>query len=598
MPLLEPSHDPSKEVDTLVVSQPTARASSDTPHTPRKSKRVRFSAPGQLTCIPEDTEQDDEDGEGDTDPLALSTGLTPHLKRTTLLPRCTPRRTPRRKNNGRRSTLPPRLGCKDSTSTLPCIEERQYAPLKQVLDHRLRRRLRRSHLSEEINDIAAHQREDERALKELVDLRGRREESETRVRELMFELETQRQFGINVNAQEEEKAEAMREELEKLRAELGVRDPSQGEETEYGSELDDAALVEATDLPSPASIKQEHASSPSPRHAPNNEVGTQTHSTPTVPLSTHTALVNAHATTAHDASTALEALSLIRTELQCLNFAAPDAPTEEILAAIQNLFHATRMDLERLIPGETPNGFDDARLLPALIAHIAILVDQLDEHRRASCAHAQSEAALRGHFTAALERNEHLENRMTVVLAGHEELKRTIGQKDRLVRDIELASQARVAVIDAKDDAIVRLKRELDAAEERLRAQEEAHLSLQSSHAANETSIERLRHALETYRSETVKLEGIIHSLDAQHKGAAGRVEELEKGCATLQEEKAALADRHERLRREKEETEAKLGEAKGFLVSCVGRWGRGFESVMGEQREVARCVGRFVGGL
>jgi len=123
-------------------------APAKTPSKPKK--RVRFSDPGPETAS-----------------VSLSTGLTPYLSNTHFTPRereSSPTRRPRLTATGpRRLSLPSQLSTSLpspslSPSPAPLSGEIQFAPLRQVLDNRSKRRLRRNNLSEEINDIEAEQK--------------------------------------------------------------------------------------------------------------------------------------------------------------------------------------------------------------------------------------------------------------------------------------------------------------------------------------------------------------------------------------------------------------------------------------------------------
>ena len=123
------------KVDLSIEAGETFR---EPPKTPTKAKkRVRFSDPGP-------------------DP---STGLTPHLKRTSFISQDIGPSTPRLlAADTRRRSLPVQLSTSLPSPSLspipgPVSGEVQFAPLRQVLDERLKRRLRRNNLSVEINHI-------------------------------------------------------------------------------------------------------------------------------------------------------------------------------------------------------------------------------------------------------------------------------------------------------------------------------------------------------------------------------------------------------------------------------------------------------------
>ncbi|KAL6716561.1 hypothetical protein ACLMJK_006128 [Lecanora helva] len=129
--------------------------------TPTKSKkRVRFSDPGP-----------------DSSNISSSTGLTPHLKRTSF------------SANDHRLSLPSKPARLAHRMSLPDLSSRslpspslspspvalsgelQFEPLRQILDPRMKRRLKRNGLSEEINNIEADQREISKHIQENQDLK-------------------------------------------------------------------------------------------------------------------------------------------------------------------------------------------------------------------------------------------------------------------------------------------------------------------------------------------------------------------------------------------------------------------------------------------
>ncbi|KAL7619699.1 hypothetical protein AAE478_010241 [Parahypoxylon ruwenzoriense] len=139
------SADPRRSETANRAGQISAR----TPSKPRSKKRVRFSDPG-----PEIKHRDDA-----SSVTSSSTGLTPMVRRTSLGVAPSPKRR-------RRSTPLPRLHgevddeedelCGDggsSSSTISSSNEVRFLSLRQVLDDRVKRRIRRNGLSEEMNVI-------------------------------------------------------------------------------------------------------------------------------------------------------------------------------------------------------------------------------------------------------------------------------------------------------------------------------------------------------------------------------------------------------------------------------------------------------------
>ena len=140
-------------INTNVVHQPEdeRQRGEEAPKTPTKAKkRVRFSEPGSETYT-----------------ASSSTGITPHLSRASFTPRArasSPTRTRPQLKTPRRPSLPTPLPSSLPSPSLspspgPLSGEVQFEPLRQVLDARLKRRISRNHLSEEINDIESEKRD-------------------------------------------------------------------------------------------------------------------------------------------------------------------------------------------------------------------------------------------------------------------------------------------------------------------------------------------------------------------------------------------------------------------------------------------------------
>ena len=201
------------KVEPTVEVEENAREPPKTPTKPKK--RVRFSDPGPDPSMP-----------------SSSTGLTPYLKRTSFTPRAQGTSTPRLLAAGtRRLSLPVQLSTSlPSPSLSPSPSsfsgEFQFAPLRQVLDDRLKRRLRRNNLSGEINDI-----DDEKKLK----MKLKQE-----IQNLKDELEVAKQFGkehsdgLDEGTASAERIRELEQQLEELRRE--TRERSTAAEAAAGSE--------------------------------------------------------------------------------------------------------------------------------------------------------------------------------------------------------------------------------------------------------------------------------------------------------------------------------------------------------------------------
>ncbi|KAK4172961.1 hypothetical protein QBC36DRAFT_381369 [Triangularia setosa] len=152
---------PSKSSDSVVATTPRRKTTR---------KRVRFSDPGPILG---DAAAEMEDG-----PALSSTGLTPMISRTRLLG------TPKSHTRRRHSSAPVHSTTSASTES----EEITFLPLRQVLDGRVKRRIRRNRLSEEMNAIFSERRANAQQTKaELNRLRQELEEKDEEIMRLQEE---------------------------------------------------------------------------------------------------------------------------------------------------------------------------------------------------------------------------------------------------------------------------------------------------------------------------------------------------------------------------------------------------------------------------
>ncbi|KAF3799842.1 hypothetical protein GCG54_00010034 [Colletotrichum gloeosporioides] len=164
-----------------------------TPH--RASKRkVRFSDPGPVST-PRTTSR------------LSSTGLTPMIRRTTLN-KATPSTS--RRHSAPVSRTPSGSGGTPA-SDLPHSGEVHFLPLRQVLDGRVQRRIRRNGLSEEMNTITAEKRRRAQETKAEIDgLKAQLKEKDAEIYELQnatIVIDMERIWGL------EREVETLKEQL-------------------------------------------------------------------------------------------------------------------------------------------------------------------------------------------------------------------------------------------------------------------------------------------------------------------------------------------------------------------------------------------------
>lgn len=471
------------------------------PTTPRRSKRVRFSEPGRLT---------------------IDTGLTPGIRRATLSPRVinTPKSARRRASRLSQVLSPP---------TTP-IEVVQFTPLRQTLDDRLKRRLSRSHLSEEQNDLHDEERAANKAINAAERLRQETIEKEQRISQLELELELERQNHIQLGQEDDETCQRLQQEITRLLAERDQREvtqhtagalPSSDMDMDAGLSSwidgdDDWAEDFIMDLPSSG----HHQSSENDNARVNyddltfdiNDIASQPSTADaacqvSLPDKVHAetvAVLQNTVDTLTDTNTELKStLRHIHTQLLGLGFSTDDDPLT-IISSIDKLLRAARLELERIYPGETALGLNAGKeLLLTLIDHIKNLVGDLDESRRATASAEAVGSVIRANFDAALARQEESEAELA---KAHQ--KRT--------EEIQKAERYKCIIDDLTDQLNSKDKDLIDAANLLTAAEKEQRESA--------VSIQRLQHALNTYRTECTGLEAMLHSTEAEAGNVATRL--------------------------------------------------------------------------
>ncbi|CZR64489.1 related to USO1 Intracellular protein transport protein [Phialocephala subalpina] len=188
---------------------------STPPSTPRRTKkRVRFSDPGPEIQIE-----------------SASSGLTPFIRRTSISSIPTTKR---------RHSTPMRLSNRAEYDASPISGEVQFAPLRQVLDGRVKRRLRRHRLSEEINTIEFDKRHETRERRsEVTRLREELAAKDLEVQSMRDEHDIASQLGLesNVSMTTNEtlstKVQELEQEIQDLKAELHRKESDTEEEVDW-----------------------------------------------------------------------------------------------------------------------------------------------------------------------------------------------------------------------------------------------------------------------------------------------------------------------------------------------------------------------------
>ncbi|KAL8818032.1 MAG: hypothetical protein Q9191_008028 [Dirinaria sp. TL-2023a] len=214
---------------------PSAADSIQTPTKPKK--RVRFSDPGPNSSL---------------EASSTSTGLTPALKRTSFIQHpatSTPvsSRLLAAKPRRRRSAPEPSSVLPSPSLSPPATAyisgEIQFAPLRQVLDERSKRRIKRSHMSEEMNEIEMEQ-----------GARMSKPQMRQTIMELQNQLAAAKQLcnedhdNVKLEVGNEERVRELEQELEGMKQALRARsttaEPANAENREISQEESDSSIYQ------------------------------------------------------------------------------------------------------------------------------------------------------------------------------------------------------------------------------------------------------------------------------------------------------------------------------------------------------------------
>ncbi|OBT93565.1 hypothetical protein VE01_08306 [Pseudogymnoascus verrucosus] len=497
------------------------------PATPqRRKKRVRFSDPGPA--------------------IAAATGLTPFINRHFSIS------TP---SSNRRHSAPSQWNLAQDDA--PLSGTLQFAPLRQVLDGRVKRRIRRNRLSEEINTIEWEKKQEKKAERgEISRLQHALRQKDIELQYLREEQETASQLGgealtptARVHDLEAQVAE-LKAELEKREVSgqddpnwtMAARDPYDEDAfmQDYDNDFDDGMTEMIISTPLRRSFPSPPATVPNtPSKGPvNHNIGVQASIpdpskqlleqqlqtlqselaslTKTLELSNTThdrlsaklapfitpidACPNESLDFALDSilthlalaqSSELESthrFTALTTELHAL-FPTTSTPSgasaEEIIQALHSQFRAARLELEYLLPGEQPEGFDNTALLSMLLARLRQLVDRVKTQDDHIDQYHEQELSLRSQLSARVSAMQGLQEKLASADVVIRTLEREVGDKDAGLRKLTTALESYRTEVSNLETLISRLDVEHTATIESAKQQ------LSSLHAAAESRIQQ-----------------------------------------------------------------------------------------------------------
>ncbi|KAJ5669095.1 hypothetical protein N7462_010165 [Penicillium macrosclerotiorum] len=539
---------------TTSMSEESVPATKPISNTPRKSrKRVRFSDPGPRLL----------------DNSACSTGLTPAMKRTSFAePAARALRlrdpTPSRRAYRRQSAPAPRferlfdpVDPFDETSTERVM---QFTPLRQILDTRTQRRIRRIGLSDEINNIEQEKRASSRIEKTLDCLRRERDALQHELNALKYrhelsedQLPSYETFWMspqtrNRNIEQEtthardentvafnhgiEDLEpsmthndgetfmlndstlivsnspdfrATRDRLSLLPESLNVLDDVSIKTPVRNSAEDSELYTLSLDLEAARNEKKE-LFSVCRKHMSAFEDSTMSdvlrQSSP--PPDFFDNVINIFTTALSRASDATQALEGISQECSSLGFSGTNA--DDMVADIKSQFRAARLELERAVPGENAAALGDGKAtLGALVKRVKSLAKDLTDEQKHHHGSLDREKALRRHFDNLLHRYEDAANK--------------IGSLED-----SIASSAS------------------DMLHTRMRLQE-----LESEDQEKNIGIDRLSTALDKYHEDMKGLEDLVSKLEEENLAVKEKykrqISKLELKVASEKQERSAIED-------------------------------------------------------
>lgn len=449
----------------------------------------------------------------------------------------------------------------------------QFTPLRQILDTRTKRRIRRIGLSDEINHLEREKRQTSTLERTLAALREERDSLRNELiaikqsREIPEEdLPSYESFWLSPQVRIQE----LEHETSRLRDEISVASFRSHDESINEGEtfiLNDSAVIVSNspdlrgvrDCHSPVldslTLDQSNTNVSTQTQIPDSTNDSEIHSltlnleaarnekkrlfnacrshinafeTPGMgdifrqsspPPDFLDNMINILTVALSRASDVTQALDGINQECSTLGFSGTSA--EDVISDMKSHFRSARLELERIIPGETPNGLEDGKAtLGALVKRIKSLAKDLRAERKHHYGSLGREKALRGQFDNLLHRYE-----------------------------------AAASKIGNLEDSISSSAG--DMLHTRIRMQE-----LENEHQEKNIGIERLNAALDKYHEDVKSLEELVGRLEDENRAArdehAQQISDLEKQVARERKQRLeteTAASEYESRIRQLEET-------------------------------------------
>lgn len=562
-------------------------APTTTSGTPKKSrKRVRFSDPGPLLHGAEDS----------------STGLTPALQRTSFVGVAgSGDRTPSRKVR-RRSTPAPQIRRSfDPVEPFEdgCAEQRmQFTPLRQILDIRTQRRIRRFGLSDEINHIEREKRNASSFERTLAQLRHERDT----LQQELSSMKQQRSMAEGPEKSFWTSPQVRIQELEsatsRLWDEISVASSrsADGHESLFSNDentlkLNDSEVI-VSNSPDLRAVQNLH--SPAPENITlldqtsvdvsgqttildnpedtqmltmdlktarnekrelfdacrshisifdNSSLGDALRQSSPPPdfLENAVQMLTTALSRASDATQALEGINL-----ECSNLGFTGDGAEDMISDMRSHFRSARLGLERAVPGETADaGLEDGKAtLGALVKRVRSLAGDLQTERKYHDGSLGRERALRGQFDNLLYRYEAAANKI-----GNLENSISSSAGDMLhtrmrMRDLENEDHEKSLGIDRLNTALDKYREDVKGLEELVSRLEDENVAAKEEYTQR---VSALKKQVSQERRERSTIEVSVAGYESRIRQLQETVEQNRIRACDLTAEVESLEKEHQR---------------------------------------------------
>lgn len=521
-------------------------------HNTRRQAR-RHSEP--LVAVDEDDKDEDElmAPQASTQPLP---GLTPHLDRVGA--------ARKRFVNIRRSrmSMPAQLHIERVDEVDENNSNRvQFAPLTQVLDSRARRRLRRSHLSQEVNSFEDHQKKDKKLF---LELRRQLREQDEKIKDLEYQLEARRLGEIDITDAHADELQVQLDEARQQIDELRASSLYNGDDNEEPVNLSDdeeaLVMVDPEDLHMSQDLDMEPI--PTGKYASRAlEISSQMtlESLPTLSQLHRDNLtegeevmmdkiedeaIERYERELQQLSKALGesqgALRLITIELQNLRFVEAGASSSDILAELRHGFEDIRAEIEKFFPGTT-SGVTNQQLLQKVPQLFGGIFYELKEKITLLKDSQKTEVLLRRQYEGVLDLLGDSEERVKQLESDVFTLDKANEDKQRTILELEERNATLTNLNDEQEAQLT--KQDADIAD------------LEDENSTYKQNVAELEEALEKYRQDLDDVTTAATEFENNHHDTIAHMEkEHEEAIAALDDLRAAEQEGREMAEAEVEQ--------------------------------------------